>query len=29
VRIDGRPLNPAKFLAVGRRSSLIAIDAAQ
>ncbi|MGH6976157.1 MAG: M23 family metallopeptidase [Stellaceae bacterium] len=29
VRIDGQPLNPAKFLAVGRRSSLIAIDAAQ
>ncbi|HYL32157.1 MAG TPA: M23 family metallopeptidase [Stellaceae bacterium] len=29
VRIDGRPLNPAKFLAVGRQSPLIAIDAAQ
>lgn len=29
VRIDGRPLNPAKFLAAGRQSPLIAIDAAQ
>ncbi|HEV2264269.1 MAG TPA: M23 family metallopeptidase [Stellaceae bacterium] len=29
VRIDGQPLNPAKFLAVGRQSPLIAIDAAQ
>jgi len=29
VRIDGRPLNPAKFLAIGRQSPLIAVDAAQ
>ena len=27
VRIDGQPLNPAKFLAVGRQSPLIAVDA--
>ncbi|MDE1902543.1 MAG: M23 family metallopeptidase [Alphaproteobacteria bacterium] len=29
VRIDGQPLNPAKFLAVGRQSPLIAVDAVQ
>lgn len=29
VRIDGQPLNPVKFLAVGRQSPLIAVDTAQ